>query len=362
MDTSDPSISFDEHGYCNNCITAMKLLEKVEFNISNVGLRIFDEIRASRGNSNYDCIIGLSGGIDSSWALHLAVENGLSPLVVHVDGGWNSEVATSNIHKLVNKLELDLHTVVIDWNTMRDLQIAYFESGLANQDVPQDHAFFASLYKTASNFKIKSVLTGSNFSTESILPKVWEYDAMDGKQVAYIYKSKFKKKLNNYPVLTIKKYYLKHILFEQMRVFKPLNFLPYNKNIAAFELERIYGWKPYGQKHLESKFTEFFQTVYLPERLGIDKRKAHLSSLIMSNHMSRQEAIDILRQPPTTELRKYELIDFVERKLLKESGYILKAIQKPLVNYTAFPNDEKSLKRWSKPLIIKAVKKLGKLT
>jgi N-acetyl sugar amidotransferase len=295
MDTSDINISFDENGVCNHCKEAEIKLKNGwfpnEFGRKKLD-RISEKIRKNVRKGNYDSIIGVSGGVDSSYLLHLAkIEMGLNPLVVHVDAGWNSEIAVSNIEKLVKKLNLDLITYVVDWEEIKDLQLAYLKSSLPNQDVPQDHAFFAKLYEIASEKGIKYVITGSNLSSESILPRSWGHDAMDSIQLKYIHSKFGKIKLKTYPIVSYFIYKIYYPFVLKMKVIKPLNFIDYDKNKAIEFLEKKYDWKYYGGKHHESNWTKFFQSYYLPVKFGFDKRKAHLSSMIVSKQITREEAI-----------------------------------------------------------------------
>jgi N-acetyl sugar amidotransferase len=301
MDSSDINISFDENGVCNHCREAEMKLKNGWFpnEIGRVKLNnISEKIRKSINKGSYDSIVGVSGGVDSSYLLHLVkVEMGLNPLVVHVDAGWNSEIAVSNIEKLIKKLNLDLVTYVVDWEEIKDLQLAYLISSLPNQDVPQDHAFFAKLYEIASKKGIKYVITGSNLSSESILPRTWGHDSMDSIQLKYIHKKFGKIKLKSYPIVSYFKYKIYYPFILKMKVIKPLNFIDYDKNKAIKFLEDNYNWNYYGGKHHESNWTKFFQSYYLPVKFGFDKRKAHLSSMIVSKQITREEALLELSKP-----------------------------------------------------------------
>jgi N-acetyl sugar amidotransferase len=247
-------------------------------------------------NQEYDCVLGLSGGIDSSYVALKAFEWGLRPLVVHVDGGWNSELAVQNIETIVKHCKYELHTHVINWESMRELQLSYLRAGVANQDVPQDHAFFAGLYHFATKNKIRYVLNGGNVATEGIFPAAWHGAAMDAKNLKAIHKAFGSKKLNGYPLISFSQYYFWYPIVKKMRPFRPLNLIPYSKDLAVEQLEEI-GWKSYPRKHGESIFTKFFQNYYLPTRFNYDKRRPHFSSMIASNMISRDFAIELLKQP-----------------------------------------------------------------
>lgn len=299
MDTSDPEIEFDHDGVCNHCREFEQSTSKRWFP-NEEGARLLAErldlIKEKGKGKEYDCIIGLSGGVDSSYLALKAREWGLRPLVVHVDAGWNSELAVSNIEAIIRHCNYDLHTIVVDWEEMRELQLSYLKSGLANQDVPQDHVFFASLYDYAVRNKVNYILSGGNIATEAIAPASWEGSAMDAVSLKTIQRKFGTRKLRSYQTISPLQYYLIYPFFYGMRTVRPLNFMPYNKDMAISALAEI-GWRPYGRKHGESRFTKFFQNYYLPEKFGYDKRRPHLSSLIVSGQMTRDEAMRILAEP-----------------------------------------------------------------
>jgi len=345
MDTTDPLISFDESGQCNHCRDAGKRLlqeSKIAYQqLSNP----FEKISLQRRNSKFDAIIGLSGGIDSSYVLLKAIEAGVRPLVVHVDAGWNTAESVSNIESLVNKFNLDLETVVIDWVEMRELQLSYLRSGLLNQDSPQDHAFFAGLYQTSRKHRINQIISGSNLATESILPKSWGHDAMDGLQLREVAKRFDGPKLSNFPVLRLPSFYIYDQLIRRMVVHCPLDSVPYKKNAAMSELIKACGWKEYGGKHRESAFTSFYQHIYLPRRFGIDKRKAHLSSLIVSGQITRELALDELRINPIPTLEAKSLIQFVCRKLDISPSQMENFMSLPYIDHRLIRNDRSRIER-----------------
>jgi hypothetical protein len=314
MDTSDSEIFFDDKGVCNHCIKAKNMWNKVIF--PNSYQNWVDEIISSRSsNTIYDGILGLSGGIDSSYLLHTLVDSGINPLVIHVDAGWNSQDATNNINKLVNNLNVDLETIVIDWEDIKQLQIAYLHSGLKNQDVPQDHAFFSSIYKLAYDKKIKNIFVGSNWATESILPRSWAEDAMDNKQIKSVMKKfKMKKKLSFELVDPFWLFYNSRIT-KKFVIHDPLNKMAYKRNIALNTLKNKHNWEDYGGKHNESRFTAYYQEVYLPNRFGIIKKRAHLSSLIINGEISRHEALLILEEGMKSDIQSQNIRKYVSDKL-----------------------------------------------
>ncbi|MDR6786143.1 N-acetyl sugar amidotransferase [Pedobacter africanus] len=302
MDTSDSKISFDESGVCDHC---NDFKENVLPNwhpddLGRVELdRIVEKIKKEGKGKDFDCILGMSGGVDSSYMAHLAVkELGLRPLIFHVDGGWNSDLAVNNIEVIVDKLGLDLFTEVIDWEEMRDFQLAFFKSGVPHLDIPQDHAFVATLYNFANKYGIKYILNGYNISTEGVRnPLEWLYYGTDMAQINDIHGQFGSKPLKNYPLSPILKHKLYLKFIKGIKVIRPLNYLPYDKKEAIQLLTDVYGWRPYPQKHFESRFTKFFEGYWLPERFGYDTRKVQFSSLILTGQMTREEALEKLKLP-----------------------------------------------------------------
>ncbi len=341
MDFSDPNIEFDDLGRCSHCRKAETLLSRArEKYFTNRLEQTFEEIKKRNFKREHDGIIGLSGGLDSAYVLTLALEHGLKPLVVHVDAGWNSDISSSNIRSLVEHYDLNLKTVVIEWNEIRRLQIAYLESGVMNQDVPQDHAFFASLYKVAAKNRINDVITGENLTTESILPSSWGYGAMDGRQVKAIGQKFDGGNFDNYPFLTIPRFYIGNFLIRRLQVHKPLTQIEYSKEAALRKLVELVAWKPYEGKHGESSFTSFYQSVYLPRRFGIDKRRAHLSSLIVSDQITRSEALQEIMKKPMNDIEERNTISFVARKLHISINQLENYMGMPEASHRNYPNDE----------------------
>lgn len=300
MDTSDQDITFNQAGVCNHCVEFTEVTAKQWFP-NEQGSRLLKQqletIRKDGAGKDYDCIIGLSGGVDSSYLALKAKEWGLRPLVVHVDAGWNSELAVANIEAVVKHCGFDLHTQVIDWEEMRDLQLAYLKAGVSNQDVPQDHVFFASLYRFATSNNIRYVMSGGNLATEAIFPKSWHGSAMDAINLKAIHKEFGERRLKTYPSVSFFQHYIWYPFVKKMRTVRPLNFMPYDKASAIAELESTLGWRAYGRKHGESLFTKVFQNYYLPTKFGYDKRLPHLSSLIVSGQMTRDQALNELKKP-----------------------------------------------------------------
>lgn len=345
MDTTDPEIQFDEHGLCNHCHyfdTAIRRAWPSFASGNQVELeRMIQTVKAYGKGKRYDCIIGLSGGIDSSYLAVKVAEWGLRPLVVHVDAGWNSELAVMNIEQVCRRLGFDLVTHVVDWEEMRDMQLAFLRSNLANQDVPQDHAFFAALYGYAEKADIKYVINGSNFATESILPATWGYDAMDATHVKSIHARFGSRPRGDFPIVSFFDLNVKYPFILKMEVLRPLNLLAYKKEDAIRILEKDYGWRYYGGKHYESRWTRFFQAYYLPYKFGYDKRKAHLSSLVLSGQMSRADALEALKVPLYDPKLLSEDKLFIAKKLGLSLLEFEALIDQPAHHFSEFPTHQR---------------------
>ncbi len=302
MDTTDSKITFDPEGVCDHCNTFYKDIQPY-WHTDEKGRKalqeIIDKIKKEGKGKEFDCLMGMSGGIDSSYLLYVMKEKfGLRPLVFHVDAGWNSQIAVNNIERLVDGLGLDLYTEVINWEEIKDLQLAFFKSGVPHIDVPQDHAFFATMYKFASKHNIKYILTGGNYSTECVRnPLEWMYYQSDSIQLRDIYKKHGKGKLKDYPVTNIlwHKVYLPYI--KGIKLIRPLDYVPYNKDEAMQLLVDKFGYQKYPQKHFESRFTRFYESYWLPMKFGFDTRKVQFSSLILTGQMTREEALKKLSEP-----------------------------------------------------------------
>lgn len=320
MDTTDSMIVFDKNGVCDHCNSFYKDIlpnwhtdergrQKLE--------KIVQKIKKEGEGKDFDCIMGVSGGIDSSYLMYVAKEEfGLRPLVFHVDAGWNSQIAVNNIEKLIDGLGLDLYTDVIDWEEMKDLQLAYFKSGVPHIDVPQDHAFFATMYNFANKYKIKYILTGANYSTECVRnPKEWMYFQSDSIQLKDIHKKFGQRPLINFPITSIlwHKVYLRYV--KGITVVKPLDYVPYHKEEAMQLLVDRFGWQRYPQKHFESRFTRFYESYWLPKKFNYDTRKVQFSSLILTNQMTREEALEKLSRPAYDEETIHHEFEYVATKL-----------------------------------------------
>ncbi len=342
MDDSNPVIEFDAAGQCNCCRDALAR-QAHEWWPGSAGKVRMDEmtrqLKAAGVGKPYDAMIGLSGGIDSAYLAHVAVRDlNLRVLAVHVDGGWNSEPAVRNIESMVRTLDIDLHTYVVEWQEMRDLQLAFLKASVLNQDIPQDHAFFSTLYRTASQFGIRHFLSGVNFASENIVPPGWGYPSTDGKHARAIHKRFGSIKLETYPFMGLIEFLWLTRIRKQLTVCRPLNYLDYNKEQAREKLTLKYGWRDYGGKHSESRFTKFYQDIYLPRKFGFDKRKLHLSSLIVSGQMTRDEALAELSEPIAAPEQMRRDIKFVAKKLGLSAAELDALIDSPPVSHLDYPN------------------------
>ena len=343
MDTTDSMIVFDDHGVCDHCNT-FKNVTLPSWDTGEGGqaqlAALLDTIKREGQGKDFDCIIGMSGGIDSSYLTYIAKEKmGLRPLVFHVDAGWNSQIAVNNIERLIDGLGLDLFTEVIDWQEMRDLQLAFFKSGVSHIDTPQDHAFFATMYKFATQHNVKYILTGANLSTECVRnPVEWMYYQSDSRQLKDIHSQFGSRPLKTFPVTSIlwHKIWLPYI--KGIKVVRPLNMVPYIKEEAKQLLMDRFGWQPYPQKHFESRFTKFYESYWLPKRFGYDVRRVQYSSLIVTEQMTRDEAIELLKKPSYDEATIRLEIEFVANKLGITSDELNSFLELPRRTYKDYKN------------------------
>lgn len=334
MDVSAPEIVFDDKGVCNFCHQAQKQLAEIRANASYLPA-IIKDIKDLKGQ--YDCLIGLSGGVDSSYMLMKAVELGLKPLCFTIDNGWNDAKADENIMRLVEGLKVPFFRYTIDLPKFKELQGAFLKAGVRNIEIPSDHILMAATFEMAEKNNIKWILSGGNVATESIMPPSWGYSARDLKHIKAIYHKFTGKALFGLPMCSLEKWnYYRWIV--GLKTLYLLDYLDYNREAAIKELEEKFGYQPYGDKHCESTWTWWFQNYYLFEKFGIDKRKAHLSSMINSGQMSRKDALDIVHQSPV-----YPRLG-IEEKIMKY----------PKHQHSDYPQDE-----WLFNLLSKVVKYVG---
>lgn len=345
MDTTDSHILFDEQGtceYCNNFNSTIKPNWHTGIEGTSALRHIADTIRADSKGKDFDCIIGLSGGLDSSYAAYIAKEKmGLRPLLFHVDAGWNTDQAVGNIEKLVDGLGLDLYTDVVNWESVKRMQVAFLRSGIPDQDLVQDAAFFSGLYKFARKYKIKHIITGSNFSTECCRePEEWGgYLGIDKTLFGDIWKKCGDGRPNDdFPLVDIFVYKLWYQKVLGMKVHHPLNLVPYVKKDAEDELERLFGWQRFQHKHHESRFTRFYEDYWLPRRFGYEKRRAHFSSLIMTGQMTRNHALDRISRPEMDEHFLKQEFEYVAHKLGLSVSELQQLFEMPKKTYRDYKN------------------------
>jgi N-acetyl sugar amidotransferase len=345
MDTSDPEITFDREGVCSHCRAydqiARPVVERAKTPEGRQQLEeLVAQIKREGEGKEYDCLIGISGGVDSTYVAWQTRRLGLRPLAVHFDSGWNSELAVNNIENVVKKLGIDLHTFVMDWEEMRDLQLAFFKASLANCDVPTDHAFYAVLHRTAVQHGIKTIISGGNAATEFILPRSWGYNASDLRHLRAVHRRYGTRKLATYPTLGFFRRYIWNPYVLGIRTVRILDYLPYNKEKAKRLIADELGWRDYGGKHYESVFTRFFQAYYLPTKFGFDKRRAHLSSLIVSGQMGREDALAELLLPPDSTQKMKDDKEFVAKKLGISVGEFDAILNLPTGSHRELPSQE----------------------
>ena len=342
MDDSDPEIQFFGPDGCNHCMKARARVKNDAFPGSDGEKRLEELVKIIKKSGEgkaYDCLVGISGGVDSSYVIWKAKQLGLRPLALHLDNGWNSELAVHNIERLMTKLGIDLVTHVVDWEEIRDLQRSCFNAPVLDIEIISDHAIFATMFKTAAKHGIKYILSGSNVATESIMPRRWFYDKRDKKHVLAVHK-KFggTAKLKTYPTLSPLQF-LWCIFVRKIRMIPILNYGDFNKPSAIEFLKNEFDWRPYPNKHGESTFTRFFQDYYLPTKFGIDKRKAHYSSMIAAQQMSRNDALANMNTPL---FRPEDLAvekEYVLKKLGYSEGEWANIMQRPAVPHESLPNN-----------------------
>ncbi|MFV0924866.1 N-acetyl sugar amidotransferase [Pseudomonas palmensis] len=341
MDTSDATIQFDQAGVCNHCHKFDTLQSLQMFGGAEGEAKLsqmVERIKADGAGKEYDCIIGLSGGVDSSYLAVKIKDFGLRPLVVHVDAGWNSELAVSNIEKIIKYCNYDLHTHVMNWEEIRDLQLSYMKAAVANQDVPQDHAFFSSMYHFAVKNNIKYILSGGNLATEAVFPDTWHGSAMDAINLKAIHKRYGSKPLRDYKTISFFEYYFWYPFVKGMRTLRPLNYMGYDKKEAERFLQETIGYRSYARKHGESIFTKLFQNYYLPTKFGYDKRKIHYSSMVLSGQLTRGDALAKLAEPLYEPAELEMDIEYFCKKMRINRGEFDELMQAPIHDYSDFDN------------------------
>jgi len=342
MDTNDyPAITFDDKGVCSICHIyddmALKTVKRgPEAEITLNGM--LNEIKKYGKNREYDCLIGVSGGVDSTYLSYKAKEWGLKPLILHVDNGWNTELSVMNIEQLVKKLGFDLFTYVIDWNEIKDLQLSYMKASVLDIDVPTDNAYAAAVFKIANEKNIKYILTGHNTVTEGWLPPTFTHFKYDIINMKAIHKKFGNVPLKTFPYLGITKgwYYLK---IKGLKTYSPLNWIDYDKKKVKEFIQKELGWRDYGGKHYENIFTRFYQGYILFKKFGVDKRKSHLSTLICSGQITREAALEEIKlNPYPTEELLQEDREYLIKKLGISETIFEEIMKMPVKKHTDYPS------------------------
>jgi N-acetyl sugar amidotransferase len=341
MDTvADSSIFFDDSGICHHC---NRYDEQFSTRVirGDAGKKVLDEllvkIRNDGAGKDYDCIIGVSGGVDSTYVAFLVKKLGLRPLAIHLDNGWNSELAVKNIENTLNKLGVDLFTYVIDWEEFRDLQVSFLKASTPDGEIPSDHAIFAVLWREAASRGIRYIISGMNFTTESIYVPDWAYGHSDWRYIKDVHSRFGMRKIVTYPHFSL--LYLLYVnLFCRVKTVSILNYIDYDKNEAMRVLTEDLGWQYYGGKHHESVYTRFYQGYVLPKKFGIDKRYGHFSDLINAGQISREAALKEMELPPYPEALQAEDLEYVSKKLGLRGGAFDDVMALPIKSFRDYKN------------------------
>lgn len=358
MDTSDSDIVFDANGVCHHCHDYDRVMRQYVFSGAEGEQRWQDAVARIKGKGagkRYDCIVGVSGGVDSSYVAWLVKQAGLRPLAVHLDNGWNTEVAVRNIESVIKTLGIDLHTEVLAWDEFRSLQVAFLRASVPDCDIPTDHAIVASLYQTALRERIRFIVTGGNFVTELMVPLAWSDGHRDWKYIKTINRRFGTQRLKTYPHYGFfdKTFYFHKI--RRLELISPLNYLDYQRSAAIELLEQELGWVPYGSKHHESIYTRFYQGYLLPTKFGADKRRSHLSCLINQTRISRQQALLAMEEPALAAEVAQQDRRFVIKKLGLSEQEMQEIMEAPPRRFIDFPSDSKAA-----PLYYRAYRQVRK--
>jgi N-acetyl sugar amidotransferase len=347
MDTTDPEIAFDAAGLCNHCRGFFDRLSTEVFRGELGRARLtslVQRIKADGRRNEYDCVIGVSGGVDSTYVAYLVKQHGLRPLAVHFDNGWDSELAVANIKCVLDRLEIDLYTHVVDWEEFKDLQLAFLRASIPNAEIPTDHAIGALLYQVAARRGLRYIITGSNVATEAILPFAWGYYNNDYRHLRAIHKRFGGRPLKTMPRLRLMEYAY-FILVRGIRLIRILNYVDYSKPRAVQVLEDALGWRSYGAKHFESIYTRFFQGYILPRKFGYDKRRAHLSCMVCMRDITRAEALTEMERDPYAGYNLEEDRAFVMKKLGLSANDLNAILDAPPKSYRDYASNANFLHR-----------------
>lgn len=359
MDTSDPDIQFDEHGICSHCKNYERRARTELFHepAGQARLqRLIAKIKEGGEGKEYDCVVGVSGGVDSTMAVYTAKQLGLQPLAVHMDNGWDSELAVQNIERALKLLDIDLYTYVVDWEEFRDLHLSFLKASVANSEIPTDHAIVAVLYRVAIQKGIRYIISGGNIVTEAIMPTGWMYDARDLRHIRAIHRKFGTVRLKSYPCFTLFDFAY-WTFVKGIRIISILNYVPYVKREAIALLERELGWRNYGGKHYESIYTRFFQAYILPRKFNIDKRRAHLSTLICAGQITRRDALNEMEQNPYPPDKVEEDKEYVLKKLGLTEAEFEVMMSEPVRGYRDYSSNHLIFRKM--PTLLNFVKKVA---
>jgi N-acetyl sugar amidotransferase len=345
LDTSDPEIVFDKEGNCNHCTDYITRISKLTYQgekSDNELKQVVKEIKEAGKKNDYDCVVGVSGGIDSSYVAYLVKNLGLRPLAVHLDNGWNSEEAVNNIKNVCKNLGIDYISHVLDWEEFKDIQLSVLKSSIVEVEIPTDIAILSAVHKAAAKYNIKYIISGGNYATEGLLPEKWFYNPKDKKLLTSIHKKFGKVKMKSFPLFDYKKEMF-YKFVKGIKMVYILNYVPFDKEAAMELLKDKLGWKYYGGKHYESKYTGFVQSYYQLEKFNVDYRKATYSTLICTGAMTREEAIESLKSKPYDKEKIKIEIEYLSKKFGLSVEEFMNIMNSPPKSYKDYPNDENKL-------------------
>lgn len=358
MDTTDPEIVFDENGICNHCHTYDGMVRDYVVD-GEEGLRrlgqLAEKIRKDGRDKKYDCVIGVSGGVDSTYVAFRVKQLGLRPLAVHLDNGWDSELAVKNIEETLKRLGIDLYTEVLDWEEFKDLQVSFLKASTPDSEIPTDHAINALLSNMAEKIGVKYIIIGTNVRTETHLPRSWSQGHSDWKYIRELHKKFGIRPLKTFPHYNFFTYYRRALTQQRIEI---LNYIGYNKKEALRVLQDELGWRYYGGKHYESIYTRFYQGYILPEKFGFDKRRSHLSSLVCSGEMTREQALDELKVPTYAPSMQEEDREYVIKKLGLTEDEFSAIMKAPNRSYWDYPSYGRFMRRPFIKRLVPVVKKV----
>ena len=361
MDTSDPEITFDENGVCTHCHTYDRLVREhiVDGDAGRERLeKLVAGIKRAGQGKQYDCLIGVSGGVDSTYVAYLVKKLGLRPLAIHLDNGWDSELAVKNIEETLKRLGIDLYTEVLDWEEFKDLQAAFLKASTPDSEIPTDHAIVAILGNMAAKLGIKYILIGNNVRTETHLPRSWSQGHFDWKYIRELHKRFGTRPLKTFPHFGFFTYYLRMLTQKRIAI---LDYVNYTKKEALRVLQEELGWRYYGGKHYESIYTRFYQGYILPEKFGFDKRRCHLSSLICSGEVTREQALEELSIPTYSPSMQEEDREYVAKKLGFSDEAFTAIMNAPKKSYWDYPSYGQFMRQPLVKSLVPAVKRVMRL-